>query len=81
MFTSEPTGTHRHIRNLEFEPHGLGPEVASCSHADDSNRPYPLKNVLPKKRDDSEKKPNSFPMDQYARLPSAGLGKPKPART
>jgi hypothetical protein len=36
---------------------------------------------LPKKHGASAKKPNSFPMDLFAKQPSAGLAKLKRART
>lgn len=77
----EPTGPHLHIRNQEFEPPRLGPEVEPCRSADDLCKPCPLKSALLKKLDASAKKPNYFPMGLYGMRPFARLNKPRPALT
>jgi hypothetical protein len=81
MFTLEPTAGRGHIRNRKIPTPRLGPEVASCSNADDSNKSNPLKSALPKKRGASAKKPSCFPMDLYAMPLCAEPAKPRQART
>jgi hypothetical protein len=54
-------------------------EVVSCSVAV-SNRPNPLKNVLPKKRSAYERKPSCFHLVHCVRSFCAEPAKPKPAR-
>jgi len=51
-------------------------EMVSCCVAV-SNKPNPLKNVLPKKRSTYAKKPNCFHPELYARNSSAKPDMPK----
>jgi hypothetical protein len=78
MFTSEPTAACRHIKRGTQNPR-LEPEVASCSIVEGLSRPPPLKSALPRKPGASAKRPNYFPRDLHAMMPSAEPAKPRPA--